>query len=71
MVKEYLGKPLHVVSPRHRHPQRPEAPVTRYIDYLTKFRRGDVKDRRDPAKLSQRFPQPHLPKNPKGYDIVL
>ena len=70
MVKEYLGSPLHVVSPRHHQPKGLHAPVVRYIDFLMKFRQGHLKDRRDPAKLRQRCPKPDRPKNPKGYDIV-
>lgn len=70
MAKEYRTGPLHVVPTRHRQSKRPNAPVARYIDFLAKFQQGDLKDRRDPAKLSQRSPKPDRPPNPKGYDIV-
>ena len=70
MVKEYQGSPLHVVSPTHHKPKQPYAPVARYIDFLTKFRQGHLKDRRQSANLSQRSPKPSRPKNPKHFDIV-
>lgn len=70
MVKEYLGGPHHDFSPRHHQPILPYAAVARYIDFLMKYRGKHFKDRRDPAKLSQRFPKPHRPKNTKRFDIV-
>jgi len=45
--------------------------VSRYMDYLLKFRVPHFKkDRRNPSHLSERFPKPQRARNPSRFEIV-